>query len=198
MLALWLSLAWASPTTVIAVGDGVVAAGSPGAEAVSGWVSGLADCLQEESPGNYTVVDRQGPAVSVEQVGGWIRGIQKERRVVVLLGAGWSEGRAALDPSQLTRLIKGLRALSRPPAEVFVVSPVRAPSSVSAAEGSGLTALAQSPGVTLVDPSASLMQSGPGAMWSEGPVLSAQGHAAVAATVCDALRAWNDAPVESP
>ncbi len=217
LLALLLtSTALAEPQPVLAVGDGVVAApptatSPPDQTMPGGWLPVLADCLEERKPAHFTVVDRAvvGETVrSLQDRAGSFRDLRPAWLVVTL---GSRELAADdVDPKALRSEIEGVLGALRgkakkgrpslvlvglvPPtlAQVLGEDPARqaALDERTASFNAELAELAKGQeDVVLVD------------LWSDWPRdngaragltvdgwgLSDQGHARVAAAVCDAL-----------
>lgn len=199
----WLAAtAYAGTLPVVAMGDGLVAGASPSA-APGGWVAVLQDCLEERQPGRYSVVDRAGaePIRATFERGEAVRELAPTV-VVVTFGAHALDGMTA--PSlekDVGKLIRALRAGDAPPQVVLVgVAPAVAAAAADqakldeqiAAWNAVLTTAARDvPGVRRVDLLTD-WPADPGAragLASGAWALSDQGHARVAAAVCDAVLA---------
>lgn len=209
---LWLlfaSLALAQ-TTVVALGDGLVAAPPPvvtarAADTVpGGWVTVLADCLEERAPRAFTVVDRASGGETTASLLERARSLGDLAPEVVVLGLGARElAVVAVDEAavraELGHLVGALRAMSGPPGVLLVglVPPVVAQAAGDQDAIDAQTAAynrllaevaAQTAGVHHVD----LQGDWPkgrarAALTAEGSRLTDQGHARVAAAVCDAI-----------
>ncbi|MEQ1565040.1 MAG: GDSL-type esterase/lipase family protein [Myxococcota bacterium] len=202
------SVALADPAPVLALGDGLVAA--PPAEghgAVSaGWVSVLADCLEERAPQRFTVIDRVSSGETFASARGKVGSMREVGAGVVVVGLGARELAGDTDPkalrSELDTFLADLRKGKKPRPAVLLLSVVPpAPKEADAAEIARLeqrssgwsAALAEAArggeGIVLVD----LLADWPAdpaaraALIDGGWALSDQGHARVAAAVCDAL-----------
>lgn len=196
---------------VVAMGDGLVAAppdAQTAAPSTSSWVAALADCLEERATGRFQVVDRVAPGETVRSARDRVDSVRELTPKVVVLGLGARELGASKPDSKsfkrdLGRLVREIRTVDTP-AEVFVVGMI-APTLHQADAGDpeeqtrldeladawndALVAFAKAEGVRHVD------------LWSSWPrdggeraslttgawELSDQGHARVAAAVCDAL-----------
>lgn len=213
MLALWLSLAQAGPLPIVAVGDGLVAgpaASEAGAEPASSWVAGLGDCLSEGAPGRYAVVDRvraRETAVTAMQVVDKARAAKPK---LVVVGVGAQEAIAGGDVAQfsaeLGQLVEALKD-SRKPAGLVLVGVVPASAEDQdaldariASWNEAIATTATSHGAVHVDlwkdwPREAAERS---ALTGPGYSLTDQGHARVAAAVCDAVLSWKDGPEETP
>ncbi len=199
---LWLvAAAYAGALPVVAMGDGLVAGASPSA-APGGWVAVLQDCLEERAPGRFSVVDRAngGPVRETFERGDAVRELDPTV-VVVTFGAHALDGVSA--PSlekDVGKLIRALRSGDAPPRVVLVgVAPAVASVAADqakldeqiAAWNAVLTTAASKDGVRRVDlltdwPADPAARAG---LASGAWALSDQGHARVAAAVCDAVLA---------
>ncbi|MCO4746995.1 MAG: SGNH/GDSL hydrolase family protein [Proteobacteria bacterium] len=215
MLSLWLSLAFAGPSAVVAVGDGLVVGAIPeGATSASagGWVAGLGDCLNEGAPGRFSVVDRVRSgetAVSATEVVDATRSMKPQ---LVVIGVGAQEAVAGADvdafSAQLRGLIDGLKDSGRRKPNLLVVGVVppvvgdaqQAVDDNAARWNTAIASTAESAGVRHVD----LWSDWPRAAAERAPLtadgwrLTDQGHARVAAAVCDAVLSWKDGSEETP
>lgn len=214
MLALWLSLALAGPQSIVVLGDGLVVGSSDAGgatESQSGWVAGLADCLAESAPGRFAVVDRVRPQETVASAQGVIAEALSASPGMVVVGLGAQEATKGSDigafEASLTTLAQRLRS-DAPMRRVLLVGVV--PSASSAAEGGvdkriarwneSLSRVAVATGALHVD----LWADWPRQVAARAPLTSGdggltdQGHARVAAAVCDAVLSWKDAAEETP
>ena len=205
--------ALAAPLPVVAIGDGLGAGPPPSVEAGSatvpgGWVPVLADCLEERAPKRFTVVDR---AVAGETVATARPKIVQVRElgaawVIVTLGAQELSDEA-LDPKKLKEDLAGLigELKGKKGPKVLLVGLV--PPTLSQVDGAdaarqpaldertakanvALSELAAaSDAVKHLDLWTDWPHEGPGraALTQQGWSLSDQGHARVAAAVCDTL-----------
>lgn len=210
-------LAAAAPLPVVAVGDGPVLAPhnstAPDQTVPGGWVAVLADCLEERNPARFTVVDRVVPGETTATLRERLEPVRELRPswIVVTLGARElaEEGsqpaaiRGELE-SIVTQLRSKIRKVRPEVLLIGLVPPVleqiegRDPADQATTDervvayNALLTELAAATeGVTFVD------------LWSGWPrepkgrsglavggwSLSDQGHARVAAAVCDAVLA---------
>ncbi|MBA2320021.1 MAG: SGNH/GDSL hydrolase family protein [Deltaproteobacteria bacterium] len=177
----WAAATWAG-SPVVALGD----AGPAG-----GWVPVLADCLEERSPGNFSVVDRAAVGETVGSVGKRAAGVRELGPAAIVLSLRVEE---ATPPAAFRKdLSRVLRDLRGPDTRIVLVgiAPPTAASEVLAAEWNAqLAALARSePDVQHADLLADWPKDEPGraALSSATWTLSDQGHARVAAAVCDVL-----------
>jgi hypothetical protein len=208
-------MAFAGAQPVVAMGDGLVAAAPKSASAPpgtvpGGWVAVLQDCLEERAPGRFSVVDRAAPGETVVSASRRLTGIRELQPLAVVISLGAEEladenATAASFKKDVAKLVKELRVGDAPPIVVLVgiVPPTLAQVSgphgdqakidVRTAEWNAqLAALAtDDPGVRVVD----LWGDWPkddgarGALTTAGWVLSDQGHARVAAAICDTVLA---------
>jgi GDSL-like lipase/acylhydrolase family protein len=211
--------ALADPVAVLALGDGLVAAApAEGAKASSvpgGWVPVLADCLQERAPQRFSVVDRVAAGETLATAHDKLAGARElgPDFIVVALGARELAG-DPLEPAklrgELDSLVADLRQKRIGPGRrptVLLLSAV--PPTLSQVAGSDpalqvhLDERAASwnqvladeartgDGVVHVDLLADWPRDGAArsALTVGGWSLSDQGHAKVAAAVCDALLA---------
>lgn len=257
-LLLLVENALADPLPVVAMGDGVVAGAphrSPGAEGSSasgsaatgsaaaegdpavpgGWVTVLADCLEERAPQRFAVVDRGAPGDTVSAAKARIAGIRELGPAWVVVTLGSQElADEKVDPKRLGRELDALvdelrqKGAGSPP-NVLLVGVV--PPTLSQEEPHDIDLAATAPAAegaaappVVVDPAkkqsaadaravgwnkvlASIAAPGQGVvhldLWSDWPKdgeqrssltangwsLSDQGHAKVAASVCDAVLA---------
>ncbi len=207
------SLAWADapPKPVVAMGDGLVA-GPPASEALpvaGGWVPSLADCLEERAPGAFAVVDRAESGETARSARKKVRDVVGlgPSTIVVTLGA-----QELADPDATTAALTGdLRALvdalhkrERPRVLlVGMVPPTLAQTDYADADrqqkadarttewNAAVASLAtELPAVQHVDLWRDWPRDGERAtLTQKGWSLSEQGHARVAAVVCDAVMA---------
>lgn len=195
LLSLLASAAFAW-STVVAVGEGRPADPAAPAEEVTealpgGWVDVLADCLEERQPRRWSVVDRAA--------GDPDREIANLRPTVVVLGLGGRDlvvaagDERSLRP-RIERRIAALRAGRGGPG-LLLVGPVRVESSrVRREDLDRMMAelAARYEGVYHLDPVKEGPLGGPSTLTPEG-ALTWQGHARVAAAVCDAILGhWPD------
>ncbi|MBX2802975.1 MAG: SGNH/GDSL hydrolase family protein [Myxococcales bacterium] len=209
----WTTMAMAGPQPVVAVGDSLLAAP---AEAVApaepalpgGWVPVLADCLEERKANGFTVVDRRTPGETPSSLLSRAEAVLELQPawVVVTLGARElaSDRVSQMRPGMeaMLRALAGVGKKGRP--HVLLVAMVPPTLSQTALELSEQTALdrrteaynrlqadvaASHRAATLVD------------LWSDWPrtaaararltssgfTLSDEGHARVAAAICDAV-----------
>ncbi|MBW2253808.1 MAG: SGNH/GDSL hydrolase family protein [Deltaproteobacteria bacterium] len=214
--------AWAAPQPVVAMGDGLVvgteipATGAQTKEGTvpGGWVAVLADCLEERRPGRFAVTDQSTPDATAKTARQRVYQALELRPALVLVGLGAQE-LSGPDPDragfrdELAALLADLR-VDPVPAVMLVgmvpptVAQMPDPEGMAQADvdqrtsrwNGELAALAESlPGVTHVD----LLQEWPqkadrrGRLTIDGTHLSDQGHARVAAMVCDAVVIWDQA-----
>lgn len=191
MLLFVVSVAWADPATVLAVGDGIIAApptASPAPTVPGGWVPVLADCLAERSPQKFTVVDRATPGETVASA----RGRAAEAvelspaLIVVALGAREVAAGAAPTRASVQALVTELRAPR------VLLLPALAPPGASAAIEARVEAydkvLAEVAGAELV-PIEWPKDSAARGLLAIGGSLTDPGHARVAAAVCERILA---------
>jgi hypothetical protein len=210
--------ALADPAAVLAVGDGLVAApaaeGSAASSVPGGWVPVLADCLQERAPQRFAVVDRVAAGETLASARQKLAGAKDVTPgyVVVALGARELAGET-VDTKSLRQELDGFLADLRKHGDgkhrptVLLLSAV--PPSLSQVAGSDPALQARlderatawnqvladeartGDGVVHVD----LLADWPkdptarAALTTSGWSLSDQGHARVAAAVCDAMLA---------
>lgn len=215
LFVLLASLAFAADpgaaTAVVAMGDGLVVAppsARTAAPSTGSWVAALADCLEESAAGRYRVVDRVAPGETARSARERITDVISLSPAVVVLGLGARElGEPKVDPGKLgrevERLVRELRT-GEAPAKVVLVGMVaptlhqadaggpedqRRLDDLTGAWSDALRDVAKGEGIRLVD------------LWSSWPKedperarlttgaweLSDQGHARVAAAVCDVL-----------
>lgn len=204
------------PQPVVALGDGLVAGPPAKATAVEpalpgGWVPALADCLEERSPQRFTVVDRAVGGETVATVRGRLAGVRELQPawVVVTLGA-----QEIADPAaDLKRFRQDLRAVvdeltarsRKSRTGVLLVGLV--PPTLGQVEGAdpatqdGVDGRTAEWNRAFVELAASVDNVVHVDLWTEWPrdasaraaltvngwSLSDQGHARVAAAVCDAV-----------
>ena len=217
----WAAAALAgSPAAVVAMGDGLVA-GPPAAvapEVAGGWVASLADCLEERGPGDYAVVDR---AVAGETAASARKKVADVHTlapalVVVTLGAQELADDKA-EPSALVQELERLVGELRPKkSRLPIVLVGMVPPSLEQAGAGGeerqraidarteawngeVAALARRIGAAHVDVWRDWPRGERRATHTErGWHLSEQGHARVAAAVCDAVVAAVPPPSAAP
>lgn len=203
MIALIVSTIAFAQATVVALGDGLT--GEVRSAASSGWVTVLADCLEERAPRAWTVVDRASDgqtiaatlakAASVDEIG--------PRVVVVGLNSREMAGpdvEIARRQEEIGGLVRALRH-GRTPPNVLLVGPLPlVPGPPPAEEAVQLQARATEwnqalsafaaglEGVRHVDLQAEWPQDASALVTAEAR-LTDQGHARVAAAVCDAVLA---------
>jgi len=220
MMLLLAWTAWASPLAIVAVGDGLVAgvpidaaSSSPG-EAVavpSGWVAVLADCLDERAPGRFAVIDRSVPGETAVTALLRAQEVRDMHPRLVVLGIGSLEFSApgsdrAAFRADVDTLLRAFRAPEGP--EVLVVGmvppttaelaaagrPDQAAADARTAEWNAELALAAAAlaGVHHLDLAADWPADATARalLTVDGWRLSDQGHARVAAMVCDAVVGW--------
>jgi len=208
--------ALAVPRPVVAMGDGLVAGGptselSADPTVPGGWVSVLADCLEERAPGQVTVIDRTDPGDTAAIARARVSEVHRLRPRMVVVGVGARElahPDADVDAFRrdLRLLLGQLRAEPAPRimlvgmvpptlAQIPEVSPgeQRQVDQRTADWNQVLADVAHAEGgVRHLD------------LWTEWPRdpaarsrltvdgwrLSDQGHARVAAAVCDAIVSW--------
>lgn len=214
MLALWLTTALAGPQSIVAVGDGLVAGpavdSAAEAEPASGWVAGLGDCLNDGAPGRFAVVDRVRPRETAKTASQVVAEARAAKPKLVVLGVGAQEAIAGGDPAQfgleLTALLVELGEGRRAPS-VLVVGVVPAAAEDQAALdarietwNATIAATAAQQGAVHVDLWKEWPRSGEERAALTGPdhSLTDQGHARVAAAVCDAVLSWKDGAEETP
>lgn len=220
----WSTIALAQqPLPVVALGDGLVA-GPPARAAAAepggpgGWVPALADCLEERSPQRFTVVDRAVGGETVASARGRLAGVRELQPAWVIVTLGAQElSDPAVDLKRLRQELRGVvdeltaRARKGRPGVLLVglVPPTLGQvdgAEAAAQEGvDGRTAewnraLAEVAGqaeqVVHVDlwadwPREAQARS---ALTVQGWSLSDQGHARVAAAICDAVLAATGKP----
>ena len=198
---------------VVAMGDGLVVAppdAKTAANSTGSWVASLGDCLQEASSEQFRVVDRVAPGETVRSARDKVAAVVELSPAVVVVGLGARElGSAKPDSSkfrkELGKLVRDLRA-TETPSQVLLVGMV-APTLHQADAGdpeaqekldaladewnASLGDVAKQEGVRHVDLWASWPRKGGerAALTTGAWELSDQGHARVAAAVCDALSA---------
>lgn len=195
---------------VVAMGDGLVVAPpdtKTAANSTGSWVAALADCLEETAPERFRVVDRVAPGETVRSARERVAAVVELAPAVVVVGLGARElGAAKPDAGRfrkdLDRLVRDLKAT--PSTEVLLVGMV-APTLHQADAGSpedqaaldaladewnaALSEVARADGVRQVDLWSSWPKKGGerAALTTGAWELSDQGHARVAAAVCEAL-----------
>lgn len=212
MLAL-LANAFAAPAPVVAMGDGLVPGpadpvvpgsqpGDPTAATVpGGWIPVLADCLEERAPRRFTVVDRAVPGETIASARTKAASVRElaPAWVVVAVGArelsdpgtdpaSLRDGLAALLADLGTKRVKVLLVGLVPPT---LADPARqaAADDRTAEANRVIASVASAASAAHVDPWADWPRdpAARAAHTAEGGALSDQGHARVAAVVCDAL-----------
>jgi len=210
------SLALADPMPVVAAGDGVLSAPptdtASGDQTVpGGWLPVLADCLEERRPGRYAVVDRSTSGETALSLAGRVTALRELRPSWVLLTIGSRElASDDADPdalrAEVETVVSGLRGKARKSRPALVLLGLVPPSvpqvegldpalqalldDRTAAYNARIAALAEGlDGVHHVDLWAEWpREPGPRhALTVEGWSLSDQGHARVAAAVCDVV-----------
>ncbi len=218
MTSLWilLSVAAASPTPLVALGDALLAPDSPAPERAPGWVSVLADCLSERSPGSFEVLDRTTrgmTAASAREAVPAARALGPEL-VVVGLGAqelSRAEGAGGAFRQAVGELLGVLREEPAAPVVMLVglvppsvaQLPAVAPSTRAVLDeravawnGVLFDLAAEEEAVHHVDLLADwpVAVEGRHRLTRGGLHLSDRGHARVAAQVCDAVLALRPSP----
>jgi hypothetical protein len=189
---LMVQVALAEPLAVVAIGDGLVAPATPPATASSatasvapatGWVSVLADCLEERAAGRFSVVDRVAQGQTPAAARATLDGVYALGPKLVLVGL--AAPRAADTSAWRTDVDALLGALS---AKVPAVMLVGVGDGTSAAWSAALADFAKShPMVVNVPVGADVAV-------LDGGTLSDQGHARLGAAVCDAVMVWQTRP----
>jgi len=203
--------ALAGPQPVVALGDGLVA-GNPPVETSAGpggWVAALADCLEERAPGQWSVVDRTvagDTATTARARVGDVRDLGPALVVVSVGAVELADPRAQPQAfkAQLGKLADSLRAPPGLPVMlVGVIPPTLSQVGPDAGDQAAVDARTRTWNQVLAEvasPSADithldLWTSWPregaarAALTTDGVHLSDQGHARVAAAVCDAVLA---------
>lgn len=211
MLAFWtaLGMAWAGADAVVAIGDGLVAGPSEDAAAASptlpgGWVAVLGDCLEERKPARYSVVNRARAGETVRSARKRLGGIMELQPRLVVVGLGAQEFGRDRKPDAfrtgLSSLVATVREGPTPPAVVLVG--MVPPTLAQVEQGERQQAedertqrwnavlvdiAAEHSGVHALDLWGDWPQEGAarGALTAQGWNLTDQGHARVAAAVCD-------------
>ncbi len=175
----WVVAAWAG-SPVVALGDGGTAPANP---VTGGWVTVLADCLEERAPGQFSVVDRtiasNHKGVAVAELGA--------AAIVVALGP--DDTPIGAFRRELGRLIRSLRDAAPQIVLVGIAPPSTGDAARAAAWNAAVASAAQAePGVRHVDLLADwpVEEAARAALTTDG-ILSDQGHARIAAAVCDTL-----------
>ena len=220
LLTLIASLALAAEP-VVAIGDGLVVAPpqKQTADASTGsWVAALADCLQETQQGRFRVVDRVSPGETAKSARERVEDVVELDPEVVVVGLGARElGAARPDANRfrkdLMRLVRDLRSVDEP-AEIVLVGMVSPTLHQDDAGGKPeqtvfddladswnktLGELARGEGIRHVNLWKSWPREGDerAALTSGAWELSDQGHARVAAAVCEALANAKRPPANS-
>lgn len=199
-----------APATVVAMGDGLVA-GPPAAvapEVAGGWVASLADCLEERVPGGFTVVDRAQPGETAASARKKVSGVRELQPRVVVLTLGAQElADDKAEPSALTGELERLVGELRPKkSRVGVLLVGMVPPSLEQAGAPGddrqkaIDARTEAWNGEVAELAKRLDAVGHVDLWKDWPRgerrvehtelgwhLSEQGHARVAAAVCDAV-----------
>lgn len=212
------ALAWAgdAPLSVVAMGDGPVA-GPPASAtppAAGGWVPSLADCLEERAPGRFAVVDRAATGETARSARRTARDIAALTPRIVLVTLGAQElGDPDATPEGLTgdlrEVVQALHRRDRPRVVLVGLVPptlaqtdqgdaerqARADARTAAWNQAVAGLAAELDAVDHVD----LWADWPhdesrSALTQRGWSLSDQGHARVAAAVCDAVMAPGPTP----
>jgi len=178
----WVATTWA--------GSPVVALGDAGA-ATGGWVPVLADCLEERAPGRFSVVDRAAVGETVGSLQKRIAGVRELGADAIVLSLRVDEGTPpAAFRKDLARVLRDLRGSAGRIVLVGVAPPTVAAEPLAAEWDAQLAALARSePDVVHADLVSDWPKDDAGraalsaARWTH----SEQGHARVAAAVCDVL-----------
>ena len=198
-----LASSWArAPSPVLALGDGLVA-GEPEASASAstvpgGWVAILGDCLEERSPGTWTVVDRTTPGDTARTALEQVDEVRQLEPAVVVVGVGARELAAperdlVAFRDDLSQLLGSIRSGGGPQVLlVGIVAPrVDAQAALDASTdvwNAALAASATVAGVQHVDVWSTWPRAGPErAALTDGAHLSDLGHVQVGTAVCDAL-----------
>lgn len=211
LFSAWMTAALAAPPTVVlAMGDGLVA-GPPAAvapEVAAAWVTSLADCLDERSSGAYSVTDRATPGETVKTARAKVGQLRKEPADVVVVTLGAQEladdqAKAEQLATQLETLLTEMRAPKQPKPVILVgmVPPTLSQAGPDDADrqvaidartedwNAEVAKLARRlPSVRHLDVWTDWPRDADRATHTEkGWHLSEQGHARVAAAVCDAV-----------
>lgn len=217
-ISAWMTVASAGdPTVVLAMGDGLVA-GPPAAvapEVAAAWVTSLADCLDERATDAYSVTDRATPGETVKTARAKVGQLRKEPADVVVVTLGAQEladdqAQAEQLAGQLETLLTEMRAPKQPTPVILVgmVPPTLAQAGPDDGERqSAIDARTEAwnaevaklarrlPGVRHLDVWQDWPRDGARQAHTEkGWHLSEQGHARVAAAVCDAVVALKAPP----
>lgn len=203
------AIALAAPKPVVALGDGLVA-GNPAVESPAGpggWVAALADCLEERQPGQWTVVDRTVPGDTAATALARVDAVQELSPGLVVVSVGARElADSQADPEgfrlQLGELVDALHAQEALPIMLVGMVP---PTMDQLGSRAGDQELVDARTTTWNQILAQVAESTPSAthldLWTQWPRqgadrsaltvdgvhLSDQGHARVAAAVCDAV-----------
>lgn len=216
MLPLLLASIAFAQSTVVTLGDGPLVAPSIVVTARTadtvpgGWVTVLADCLEERAPRAWTVVDRATIGETAKSASKRLGEVSELGPEVVVLGLGArelvvSEPDIVALRGDLTRLVAELRKGSAPPGVLLVglVVPVLASDEAEVERRTiaynGLLAeiAEENAGVHHVDLQSDWPQGRARAtLTAEGGGLTDQGHARIAAAVCDAIVASWPAKIE--
>lgn len=213
MILWFMSAAWADPTPIVAIDDALGAAATTppaaagaivaAAPAPAGWVAAVADCLDERAPGRFRVAE-VAPVGEVDHAPVTLLGIGDSR-----LATAQPDRRAFV--ADLTARVTALRAagtevvlvgLVPPNPDQITAAPVRDAVVAEAPHWNAAIAdlARRTGGVRHVD------------LWSHWPTdpaerarmtvdgwsLSDQGHARVAAAVCDEVLAWERGRDDEP
>lgn len=197
--------AWAQPAPLVLVGDGLVAgatteaaAGARG-QASGGWASVLADCLEERAPGRWAVVDRTVEAETARSAHAQVEAVRGLKPELVVVGVGAREAaRADASPEGFRTELSGLvGALEEAGAKRVLLLGVLPSGAAASADDARLQAWNAAIAQVASSRSASRAYVD---IWTDWPKagearaklvdpnasLSHQGHARVAAAVCDA------------
>lgn len=195
-------------STVVALGEGLVtvpATAESAPRTVSGgWVAVLADCLEERAPHAWTVVDRsRGGATSSTSPDPVARARELDPAVVVVGVGGEALAAPDADPrafrEEITTLVREIRR-GRKPAGIVLVGMVPSWGNLEPPVSDARAALwnaalaglaADMDGVRHADVLADWPRepAARAALSAAGGTLTDQGHARVAAAVCDAILA---------
>ncbi len=211
LFSAWMTVANASPPTVVlAMGDGLVA-GPPAAvapEVAAAWVTSLADCLDERAAGAYSVTDRATPGETVKSARAKVTQLRKEPADVVVVTLGAQElADDAAEAEQLGSQLETLLTEMRGPKSVTpvilvgMVPPTLAQAGPDDSEHqAAIDARTEDWNAEVAKLSRRLSGVRHLDVWKDWPRdgaradhtelgwhLSEQGHARVAAAVCDAV-----------
>ena len=174
-----------------------------------GWVAALGDCLEERAAGRFTVVDRARPAETAVSARERVADVRAMQPALVVVGVGAQEiavedAQPASFKAEVESLVGALRAEPAPDVLLVGIVPpavakggAKAQARIDERTATWNAELAQvasaTEGVDWLDlqadwPTATAERS---ALTVDAARLSDQGHARVAAAVCDAVLAWN-------